>query len=101
MTKSDIDREYHVFLFEKIILCCKEAIIPPSRGSRGQRQLRKQTPPSLSFPGGVGKVQKDTPLLLKGRIFLGNVTQAVPVPARASPSKGSSSSFSTSMMLIA
>jgi cell division control protein 24 len=92
VTKSDIDREYHVFLFEKIILCCKEAVAQPSKGAKGQKQngslLKKQAAPSpLSLPGGVGKVQKDTPLLLKGRIFLGNVTQAVPVPARASPSK--------------
>lgn len=92
VTKSDIDREYHVFLFEKIILCCKEALTQSSKGGKGQKQnaslLKKQATPSpLSLPGGVGKVQKDTPLLLKGRIFLGNVTQAIPVPARASPSK--------------
>lgn len=92
VTKSDIDREYHVFLFEKIILCCKEAVALPSKGAKGQKQnaslLKKQAvPPALALPGGVGKVQKDTPLLLKGRIFLGNVTQAIPVPARASPSE--------------
>ena len=91
VTKSDIDREYHVFLFEKIILCCKEAVAQPSKGAKGQKQnasiLKKQVTPLPTLPGGVGKVQKDTPLLLKGRIFLGNVTQAVPVPARASPSE--------------
>ncbi|KAF9522646.1 hypothetical protein CPB83DRAFT_899456 [Crepidotus variabilis] len=94
VTKSDIDREYHVFLFEKIILCCKEAAQQPNRGARGANRtnssiLKKQgAPPPLALPGGVGKPQKDTPLLLKGRIFLGNVTQAVPVPARASPTIG-------------
>jgi len=92
VTKSDIDREYHVFLFEKIILCCKEATAQPTKGGKGQNKnssiLKKQgTPTPLSLPGGVGKTQKDTPLLLKGRIFLGNVTQAIPVPARASPSE--------------
>jgi cell division control protein 24 len=30
VTKSEVDREYHVFLFEKIILCCKEALLPPA-----------------------------------------------------------------------
>jgi hypothetical protein len=35
------------------------------------------------LPGGNGKTQKNTPLLLKGRIFLGNVTQAVSMPAEA------------------
>ncbi|KIM45448.1 hypothetical protein M413DRAFT_46858, partial [Hebeloma cylindrosporum] len=93
VTKSDIDREYHVFLFERIILCCKEAVSQPSKGGKGTNKngsiLKKQpTPLSLSLPGGNGTPQKNTPLLLKGRIFLGNVTQAVPVPARASPTIG-------------
>jgi hypothetical protein len=105
VTKSDIDREYHVFLFEKIILCCKEASPQPAKGAKGQTKngssiLKKQgtlTPLSL---GGM-KTQKDTPLLLKGRIFLGNVTQAVPVPSRASPSKRILfPSFFVVMMLI-
>ncbi|KAJ6593870.1 hypothetical protein B0H19DRAFT_1205280 [Mycena capillaripes] len=91
VTKSDIDREYHVFLFEKIILCCKEALGPPPNGkkvSKSNSILKKQSaPPSLALPGGVGQPQKrNTPLLLKGRIFLGNVTQAVPVSARNSTS---------------
>ncbi|KAF5385945.1 hypothetical protein D9615_002660 [Tricholomella constricta] len=90
VTKSDIDREYHVFLFEKIILCCKEALqqAPNGRGKVGKSNsiLKKQAaPPPLTLPGGVGQpVKKNTPLLLKGRIFLGNVTQAVPVSARMS-----------------
>ncbi|KAF9050182.1 hypothetical protein BJ165DRAFT_1609153 [Panaeolus papilionaceus] len=90
VTKSDIDREYHVFLFEKIVLCCKEALPQPAKGSRkGDKTLRKPVaPPPLNLPGGPGSQQKNTPLLLKGRIFLSNVTQAVPVPARASPTIG-------------
>jgi len=86
VTKSEIDREYHVFLFEKIILCCKEAVTQPLKGGRGGKNnvIRKQNAPSpLTLPGGNGKTQKNTPLLLKGRIFLGNVTQAVSVPAEA------------------
>lgn len=90
VTKSDIDREYHVFLFEKIILCCKEAPLLPQNGrnkaGKNNYILKKQgIPPPLTLPGGVGQPQKKTtPLLLKGRIFLGNVTQAVPVSARIS-----------------
>ncbi|KAJ7703230.1 hypothetical protein B0H17DRAFT_1042374 [Mycena rosella] len=89
VTKTDIDREYHVFLFEKIILCCKEALGVPPNGrkvSKSNSILKKQSaPPTLSLPGGVGQPQKkNTPLLLKGRIFLGNVTQAVPVSPRNS-----------------
>ena len=86
VTKSEIDREYHVFLFEKIILCCKEAVVQPSKGGKGGNKsnvIRKSAPPPLTLPGGNGKMQKTTPLLLKGRIFLGNVTQAVSMPAEA------------------
>ncbi|KAG6850440.1 hypothetical protein H0H93_013312 [Arthromyces matolae] len=91
VTKSEIDREYHVFLFEKIILCCKEALPnqPNGKGKVGKSNsiLKKQaTPPPLVLPGGVGQpVKKNTPLLLKGRIFLGNVTQAIPAPIGKTP----------------
>ncbi|KAJ4497205.1 hypothetical protein C8R41DRAFT_760425 [Lentinula lateritia] len=83
VTKSEIDREYHVFLFEKIILCCKEALPPPPNGRKVNKSnsiLKKQgTSSPLQLPGGFGQPQKkSTPLLLKGRIFLGNVTQAIP-----------------------
>ena len=89
VTKSDIDREYHVFLFEKIILCCKEAPqLQPNGRKVGKSNsiLKKQgTPTTLNSPGNISLAQrKTTPLLLKGRIFLGNVTQAVPVSARNS-----------------
>lgn len=75
--KMEIDREYHVFLFEKIILCCKEVVQLPASGStrKGSKSnsILKKHPASL--PGGVGPPRKkNTPLLLKGRIFLNNVT---------------------------
>jgi cell division control protein 24 len=84
VTKSDVDREYHVFLFEKIILCCKEATPTPASArkmSKSNSILKKQAPvpPTPTHPGGVGPPKfKTTPLLLKGRIFLTNVTQALP-----------------------
>lgn len=84
VTKSDVDREYHVFLFEKIILCCKEVYQPPPSARKVGKSnsiLKKQSAPS-PLPGGGNSAQqkKDNvaPLLLKGRIFLTNVTQAVP-----------------------
>jgi cell division control protein 24 len=55
VNKSDVDREYHVFLFEKILLLCKE--------------ISKDTPNRKTF------YARNTPLLLKGRIFVSNVTQ--------------------------
>jgi cell division control protein 24 len=90
VTKSEVDREYHVFLFEKIILCCKEAFVPQPNGrqkvGKSNSLLKKQaTPLPLSLLGGPGQPKKkSTPLLLKGRIFLNNVTQAVPTLPRHS-----------------
>ncbi|KAI0745498.1 hypothetical protein C8Q76DRAFT_32553 [Earliella scabrosa] len=84
VTKSEVDREYHVFLFEKIILCCKEYIPQPGNGKKVGKSnsiLKKPSSPSttLGVPGaGPSSKKKNTPLLLKGRIFLNNVTQAVP-----------------------
>ena len=48
--------------------------------------LKKQSVPApLSLSGGSGQSKKkNTPLLLKGRIFLNNVTQAVPTSPRQS-----------------
>ncbi|KAK7472499.1 Guanine nucleotide exchange factor for Cdc42p [Stygiomarasmius scandens] len=89
VTKSDIDREYHVFLFEKIILCCKEALPPPPNGKKVGKSnsiLKKQSaPPTPGIPGSSTQ-KKTTPLLLKGRIFLGNVTKAEPQSPRNSTS---------------
>jgi cell division control protein 24 len=82
VNKSDVDRDYHVFLFEKIILCCKEAPMAPQTNSRKvgkSNSLLKKTattpqPPPLL---GASAKKKTTPLLLKGRIFLSNVTRAI------------------------
>lgn len=78
--KMDIDREYHVFLFEKIILCCKEIAVTANGGSvrkssKNSSILKKQAP---SLPGAGSSRKKSTPLLLKGRIFLNNVTYTRP-----------------------
>ncbi|KZV80866.1 hypothetical protein EXIGLDRAFT_629463 [Exidia glandulosa HHB12029] len=83
VTKSDVDREYHVFLFEKIILCCKESTSQngPRKGGKSPSLLKKQgnmplTPNVIVNTAAARK--RMTPLLLKGRIFLNNVTGAVP-----------------------
>ncbi|KAL1710614.1 hypothetical protein EV121DRAFT_266519 [Schizophyllum commune] len=93
VTKSDIDREYHVFLFQKIILCCKEVHPQGQNGakkvSKSNSLLKKQNGPPIPQGNSSTSKQKSTPLLLKGRIFLSNVTQAVPVPARQSTSGAS------------
>jgi cell division control protein 24 len=65
VTSSDILREYHVFLFEKILLCFKEAPIDP--------------PKSAEAEGAQSTASRGSPLLLKGRVFLNVITQTVPV----------------------
>jgi cell division control protein 24 len=94
VTKSDIDREYHVFLFEKIILCCKEVLPGQQNGNKKPSKngsiLKKQASTQTAMNGAAAAAastpnqRKNSPLLLKGRIFLGNVTQAVPSPPRNS-----------------
>lgn len=86
VTKSEVDREYHVFLFQKIILCCKEdprATQPPSgkKGGKTNSLLKKQSVASSAALNNFGSTARksNTPLLLKGRIFLNNVIEAVSV----------------------
>ncbi|KAA1471718.1 hypothetical protein DENSPDRAFT_880711 [Dentipellis sp. KUC8613] len=80
VTKSEVDREYHVFLFERIILCCKEDLGPANgkKVNKSNSILKKpQTPTPLNTPSMAGpSKKKSTPLLLKGRIYLNNVTDA-------------------------
>ncbi|KAJ6536236.1 Dbl homology domain-containing protein [Mycena capillaripes] len=60
VNRSAVDREYEVFLFEKMLLLCKAA---------------SENPPNHRP---IFSVARNTPLVLKGRIFVSNVTQAVP-----------------------
>ena len=81
VTKSEVDREYHVFLFERIILCCKEDTSAAGGNTKkvGKSNSLLKKPqangPLVSGLAGSSK-KKMTPLLLKGRIYLNNVTEA-------------------------
>lgn len=66
--KSESEREYHVYLFERIILCCKEV------GNGGGKKGSKSNS-ILKKP--VSK--RSTKLQLKGRIFIANVQSARPL----------------------
>ena len=101
VTKSEVDREYHVFLFEKIILCCKEAIPgglglqngTTRKGSKSNSLLKKnmtaQEKAALAAAtSGMAGKKRMTPLLLKGRIFLNNVTAATPSRKDGKDSEG-------------
>jgi cell division control protein 24 len=75
VTKSDIEREFYVCVFEKVVLCCKEAEpAPPPRAPRGGR-------PDIGA--------RNTPLLLKGRIFVSNIAEAIQVRQQAGPTSAS------------
>jgi cell division control protein 24 len=77
VTKSEVDREYHVFLFERIILCCKEdtSMGGNKKGGKNNSILKKPHANGTPLSGSAGSSKKKmTPLLLKGRIYLNNVT---------------------------
>lgn len=73
VSKSETEREYHVYLFEKILLCCKE-VMPnaPKKNSKSNSLLKAKT----VTPTPPGKKPRTT-LQLKGRIFINNVTSAI------------------------
>ena len=62
--KNDSEREYNVYLFERIILCCKESGSSGKKSSKSNSILKKPL------------TKKPTSLQLKGRIFVNNVTGA-------------------------
>lgn len=63
--KSDSEREYSVYLFERIILCCKESGKEPKNKQKSNSIIKKPAN------------RKPTSLVLKGRIFVNNVTGAI------------------------
>ena len=62
MSKEDSEREYHVYLFERILLCCKE--------TNAKKPQSKSSPLIKS----TSRKQKRVSLQLKGRIFIHNIT---------------------------
>lgn len=75
VSKADSPRDYHVFLFEKMMLCCKE-IQPDKKSKSGKNanMLRKDKTASKGQPPARLK------LALKGRIFVSNITAANLLP---------------------
>ncbi|WFD02021.1 Guanine nucleotide exchange factor for Cdc42p [Malassezia obtusa] len=81
VSKGESERDFQVYLFEKILLCCKDlgasgsSSNPLSSGSsRGRSKnnsLLKQR--QGSFTGSVAKKDQRSPLQLKGRIFMNNI----------------------------
>ncbi|KAJ5133738.1 hypothetical protein N7526_005103 [Penicillium atrosanguineum] len=63
---KDNEREYHIFLFERILLCCKD--INPNK--QKTKLMMNKDKPTLSAKGKAR-------LQLKGRIYMANVTDIV------------------------
>ncbi|KAI5777525.1 hypothetical protein EDC01DRAFT_623953 [Geopyxis carbonaria] len=63
--KGEVEREYYIYLFEKILLCCKE-INPIKARNRTMGKNAKVVVP-----------KRRTNLQLKGRIFMQNVTDVI------------------------
>ncbi|WWD03525.1 hypothetical protein V865_001578 [Kwoniella europaea PYCC6329] len=78
VTKADQPREYHVFLFEKMMLCCKEVMPERKKSSKNSSMLRKDKT--------ISKSLEKRKLALKGRIFVSNINRAALLPPEPSPS---------------
>ncbi|EKV04634.1 Rho guanyl nucleotide exchange factor, putative [Penicillium digitatum PHI26] len=63
---KDSEREYHIYLFERILLCCKD--INPNK-QKSKLMMQKDRP----YLNAKGKAR----LQLKGRIYMANVTDIV------------------------
>ncbi|KAH9460946.1 hypothetical protein MJO28_009910 [Puccinia striiformis f. sp. tritici] len=78
VVKNDSEREYHVYLFERIILCCKEVGIKlDKKASKQSMSLKKNS--QINNSNANGGKRKNTQQL-KGRIFIANVMSATPRP---------------------
>ncbi|EGG05447.1 uncharacterized protein MELLADRAFT_88045 [Melampsora larici-populina 98AG31] len=75
VVKNDSEREYHVYLFERIILCCKEVGIKLDKKASKQSMSLKKSQANL-----VNGPKKKNTQQLKGRIFIANVMSANPRP---------------------
>ncbi len=75
--KSEQEKDYEIYLFECILLCCKE--VTPTK-SKDKKDKTKSTGPKIR--------SRSAKLQLKGRIFMTNVTEVI---SFAKPGKPTSS----------
>lgn len=76
VTKAGQPRDYHVFLFEKMMLCCKEIVQErkDKKSAKNSSMLRKDKTASKS------SIPERKKLALKGRIFVSNIHRATLMP---------------------
>jgi len=75
VTRASVNHEYYIFLFEEIVICCREDLPSNNRSRDSKRGLASNGP--ISLQNATQLKRRNTPLLLKGHVFLDNVTQAV------------------------
>ncbi len=78
--RNNIDREYRVFLFEKIIIFCKEVLTLPNgnpKVGKNNSIWNIRNAQVLPIIPNTSSRKTVNPLHLKGRIFLKSVTQTV------------------------
>lgn len=88
VTKADMDRDYEVYLFEKMILCCKE-VVPDKKDKKTSKSgslLKKDR--SANTP-----TMKKNMLNLKGRIYVNNLTHIQDVGSEGAYQPGSGCSL--------
>ncbi|ETS78983.1 hypothetical protein PFICI_08836 [Pestalotiopsis fici W106-1] len=64
--RSDQEKDYEIYLFESILLCCKE--VQPTKSKEKKDKTKSNIPKSRN---------KNNKLQLKGRIFMTNVTEVL------------------------
>ncbi|RKF63852.1 Rho guanine nucleotide exchange factor scd1 [Golovinomyces cichoracearum] len=78
--KSDVQKEYTIYLFERILLCCKDMNLNKSKEKLigGQKDKKDKKDRNKKEPNRVNKLQ------LKGRIFMTNVTEVLSLAKQGS-----------------
>ncbi|KAG8762791.1 hypothetical protein FRC12_008844 [Ceratobasidium sp. 428] len=80
LTMGEVNREYHVFLFEKIILCCKISSASSQESSKGRAGKENPTTTRRSVPAEAQNIS----YMLKGRIFVSKLAKTSTVPGECS-----------------
>ncbi|KAB5585095.1 CDC24 calponin [Coniochaeta sp. 2T2.1] len=80
--KSDQEKDYEIYLFECILLCCKE--VAPVK-TKDKKDKTKSTGPKIR--------NRHAKLQLKGRIFMTNVTDVVAIAKQGKPGGNDMSRF--------
>ncbi|CAL3963424.1 hypothetical protein PZA11_001047 [Diplocarpon coronariae] len=78
--KSDVQKEYTIYLFERILLCCKE--VNPNKSK--EKLLGTQKDKKDKKDKNRKEPNKNAKLQLKGRIFMTNVTEVMSLAKQGS-----------------